>query len=402
MRRKRTGLAVIGVACALALAVSGCAKSSSNGDDSDLKLGLLTTLSGPSSSAFKTTKVGVDARLAVYRQEKGKCADRNISVVQADDASTAQGALTGAQKLVQQDKVYAVLPVTSYFFGAAPYMTSTAKGTPVIGAGFDGAKEWTRTDNNLFSAMPVPDFTKTYATTGLYFKSVGGTRVAALANNSPSAKLSVEANLKSSEAAGMTRGYVNTSIPFGSTDVGPIVLGIIRSKADVVLMAINPDTAFAAVAGLRQAGYKTKAVLTSTGYGADLLESAPAVQAAQGVTFLTGWAPTELKTKATERLSAAIKAQGVSSGVPAFNQSLGWLTTDLFLHALDKAGCDASQATLISTLRDDTTWNADGLYQATFDFHKAAPDKSCLYFLRLKGRAFVPEPNTPICGGIIG
>ena len=401
---RRGSITAIGVVCAFALAASGCAESSSSSSEGgSLKLGLLVSLTGQAASAFKTTKYGVDARLAAYRDDNGKCADTKMSVVQADDTSNAQGALTGTQKLIQQEKVYTVLDGSQFFFGAAPYATTGGKGTPVIGAGTDGAKQWDSTDNNLFPAVPVPQFGKVYSTTGLYFKGVGGTKVAGLAFGTPSATGSLEANLKSAEAAGLTRGYVNKSIPLGSTDVGAIVLGIIHSKADVVTMSLNPDTAFAVVAGLKQAGYKTKATLTATGYGADLLESKPAVQAAQDVSFLVGWEPVELKTAATEKFSKYLKKAGVTSGIPGFSQTVGWLMTDLFLHALDKAGCDASQAKLISTLRQDKTWNAGGLYGFSFDYSKAHQDKQCLYYLRLKGNEFVPEPgNTPLCGDVIG
>ena len=400
---RRGGITAIGIACAFALAAAGCGESSSSrSGDGEIKLGLLTSLSGPASSAFKTTKLGIDARLAAYRDDKGKCADRKISVVQADDTSSAQGALTATQKLIQHDKVYTLLDASQLFYGAAPYATGAGKKTPVIGGGSDGAKQWDSTDNNLFPALPVPAFDKVYTTMGLYFKGVGGTKIAGLSFASPSAAGSLEANLKSAEAAGLTRVYTNKSIPLGSTDVGAIVLGIIHSQADVVTMSLNPDTAFAVVAGLKQAGYQTKATLTATGYGADLLESAPAVQTAQGVSFPVGWQPVELKTPATEKLSKYLKKAGVASGIPGFNQTLGWLMTDLFLHALDKAGCGASQAKLISTLRHDKTWNANGLYHFTFDFSKAHQDEQCLYFLRLRGRAFVPEPGkTPVCGTVV-
>ena len=398
----------MGAACAVALAVAACGDGGSSADagggTSTLKVGVLTTLSGPASSAFAGTTDGVTARFAAYKEDGGKCASTTFDVVKADDASSAQGALTATQKLVQQDKAYAVLEVSPFFYGAAQFATTVGKGTPIIGGGFDGAKQWNDTKNNLLPASTVPDYTKTYSTSGDYFKGVGGTKIAGVAYESPSSQAGLEATLKSAEAAGLKRGYVNNSVPFGSTDVGAIVLGIIGSKADVIAMSINPDTAFAVVAGLKQAGYKTKAVLTATGYGADLLESAPAVQAGQGVTFSTGWAPAELKNAGTERMSKALKDHaGSKSGIPGFSQAMGWLTADLFLHGLEIAGCGAAQAKVLESIRADKTWTGNGLFPAPKDFTTVAADKQCLYFLRLKGSAFVPEPNaTPLCGSVVG
>ncbi|MFG1924464.1 ABC transporter substrate-binding protein [Cryptosporangium sp. NPDC048952] len=396
------GIAAVGAACAVALAVSACGGGSGGsatpGDT--VKVGVLTSLSGPNSAAFKGTVSGAEARLAAYKDEGGKCSDKKFDVVKADDQSNTQGTLTASQKLIQQDKVYTVLAVSSFLYGATPFLTTAGKGTPVMGGGFDGAKEWQNTKNNLFPAIPVPDYSKTYTTAGEYLKSVGGTKVAGIAYESPSSQQGLEASLRSAEAAGLQRGYVNTTIPFGSTDVGAIVLGIIESKSDVIQMGINPDTSFAIVAGLKQAGYTPKAVVSATGYGNDLLESAPAVQAGQGVTFTTGWAPNELKNEGTERLSAALKKHaGSKSGIPGFAQAMGWMTADMFLHGLEIAGCDADQSKFLSTMRADKTWTADGLYPAPRDWTTTAVTQSCQYFLKLQGNAFVLEPNAaPLCG----
>lgn len=400
----RRGFAAIGAACALALVVSACADDSSETSGGGaLKVGLLTSLSGAASAGFNGAEAGVKARFAAYQEDKGKCSSRTVQVVTADDQSNAQGALTATQKLIQQDKVYSVLEISALFYGAAQYATTAGKSTPIIGGGFDGAKQWNDTKNNLLPAGIVPDYTKTYSTTGDYFKQVGGTKVAGISTASPSAQAGLEAGLKSAEAAGLKRGYVNTSVPIGSNDVGAIVLGIIKSGSDVVSLAINPDTTFAIVAGLKQAGYKTKAVLSPTGYGADLLESAPAIQAGQDVTFSTSWAPSELKTPATERLGLALKKHaGSKSGIPSFSQAYGWFAADLLLHGLEKAGCDASQAKFISTVRADKTWTANGLFPSARDFTTIATPKQCIYYLRMKGSAFVPEANaTPICGAIV-
>lgn len=111
----------------------------------------------------------------------------------------------------------------------------------------------------------------------------------------------------SAEHAGLTRGYVNERVPLGPMDVGPVVLGIKESGADVLYTLVLPDTAFALVAGLRQAGVQMKSVLLATGYGADLLESPPAIGVAQGIGFLTSYSPVEMNNDATRAWSAALK-----------------------------------------------------------------------------------------------
>ncbi|WP_254190192.1 ABC transporter substrate-binding protein [Nocardia noduli] len=399
-----------GTLCAVMLAVAACgggdsATGGSGGGGGPIKVGLLTTLSGPASAGFVGAEPGVNARLQAYKAEGGKCSDRQFELVTADDQSSPQGALAGAQKLVQQDKVYGLLEVSSYFFGAAKYLTTSAKGTPTIGGAFDSAPQWLDSDNNLFAALAkVPDFSKTYTTTGEYWKRLGVTKVASVAYDNKASQDGMNQVLRSSDAAGLPRAYVNDTLAFGSADIGAIVLGIKNSGADALYLPITPDVSLAIVGGLRQAGVNLKSIISATGYGADLLASPPAVQAAQGMTFVSQTLPVESNTPATQKLSNALKQfAGSPSGVPTFSETYGWLSADLFIHGLEAAGCDASQASFLSTLRDDRNWDGGGLLAGKADFVQLSSDQDCVFLVDLKGDAFVPVPNwAPGCGTRIG
>jgi branched-chain amino acid transport system substrate-binding protein len=252
----------------------------------------------------------------------------------------------------------------------------------------------------MFASAPVADSKVSYTTTGEYLKSQGATKVAGIAYVSPSSQAGLEQGFRSIEAAGMKRAYSNNSVPFGSTDVGPIVLGIIDSGADALNLNINPDTAFAVAAGLKQANYPLKAFVSPTGYGADLLQSAPAVQAGQGVSFATSITPIELQTPGTKRLQRALTTfTDNKSGIPGFYESQGWLSADLFLHGLEAAGCDATQTEYIKKMQQDTTWDANGLYAQPIPQNVVHYGKTCTYFVKLEGEKFVPvEGATPLCG----
>jgi branched-chain amino acid transport system substrate-binding protein len=409
MRSKRAK--TFGTLCAVTLVISACGGGGGGGDGGGgsadaIKLGVLTSLSGVGTAGFTGVEDGVNARLGAYKADNGECADRGFDVVMADDTSTPQGALSAVQKAVQQEQVYALLNTSSFFFGAAQFMTTQGSGTPVLGGGFDSAPQWTAPNStNLFPAPPVADYSDVYSTLGEYHKKVGVTKLAGVGYDVRSASNSVLAALVSAEAAGVERGYVNITVPYGTTDVGAIVLGIIESGSDGVYLSMTPDTGFAIVAGLRQAGYTPKSVIVATGYGADLLESPPAVAAGQGASFSTSFAPVELHTEATDYLSAALKEHaGSESGIPSFSQAMGWMSADLFLHGLEAAGCDASQEEFISTLRKDTSWDADGLLPSSLDYTKPGGGPApCTYISTLQGSEFVPSPEaSPACGESLG
>jgi len=414
---RRTNQVLAGVMCAAMLAVSGCGGDSddSGSDDSSaggtVKLGYLTSLSGAASAGFTGVEDGAKARLEAYKADGGKCASTTFDMVMGDDASSPQGALTATQKLVQQDKVFAVLPASSFFFGAGQFAGTTASTTPFMGASFDGGPQWLNEDyKNLFTATGSVDFPKVADTYGKYWTSLGATKAAAVSFDTASSSSAALSVLQSAEEAGIPTGYSNVKVPFGSTDVGPIVLGIQQSGADVLYLPTTPDTAFAIIGGLKQAGVELKSVLLATGYGADLLKSEPAVQAGQGAGFLTVSAPTELGGEAeTYQSDSLIKYADATSPIPSFSQQMGWLTTDLFLHGFELADCKASQADVISQLRGSSDWDANGLFGGPTDFSSYGDiaggngPGNCIYVSILEGSKFTPDPAAaPLCGELTG
>jgi branched-chain amino acid transport system substrate-binding protein len=407
---------ILAAVAAATLALTACGGGGGGGAGGQatgetVKLGVLTTLSGQTAAGFVGVQRGAEARIQAYKAAGGRCANKNFQIVMGDDTSTPQGALTAAQRLVQQENVYAVLPVSPFLPGAAQYLATQAKGAPVVGSAIDGAPQWLDPSVlNFFSATGASDFANIPSTYGQYWKELGGTKVAVVGNDTPSSAKAAEGARQSALAAGLQDGYSNVKLPIGSTDVGAIVLGIKDSGADVLYMPVTPQTAFAIVGGLRQAGVHLKSVLLATGYGADLLASPPALQAAAGVGFITVTAPTELNTEATRAQSAALKQYaGSPTGVPSFSENSGWLVADLFLYGLEAAGCDATQADYITALNRSTTWDAGGLFPHPRTFTEkgviaaAHGPGNCIYISTVEGDHFVPDPKaSPICGTVIG
>jgi ABC-type branched-subunit amino acid transport system substrate-binding protein len=403
------GTAVVSVACAAALVLSACGSDDeeTGGEgggggltSGTLDVGLLTSLSGPAATASEASVRGADARFQAYEAADGECAEAfDFNLVETDDGSTVQGALAGAQKLVQQDDVDALISVSAFFFGASPFLTTQAADVPVFGGAWDNAPEWSNTDDNLFSSFPVPNYDLTYDAAGEWLKGLGATKVAGIAYNNSSSQGGLETAFRSIEAAGLERGYVNDTVPFGSTDVGPLVLGVLDSGADAVYTGTNFDTSLALLAGLRQSGWD--GIFSSpTGYGADLLASEPAVQAGQGMVISSSFVPIELGTEAGTVMKDALEEYaGNEFGIPGFYESQGWFAADLFLHGLEKNGCDAGAESLISTLQTTDDWDANGLYATPVPQSTVSYEEQCSYYVTLEGDGFVPlNDGEPFCG----
>lgn len=405
--RRTAALAAITTSVAFALAACGSDGGASSGDTSGpLKIGVIASLTGPSSATFKVTPKAADARLKQYIADNGKCADRlkDFELIEADDTNTPQGALQAAQRLVQQEKVDAILHGTASFYGAATFLTTdaAAKKIPVMGGGFDGSPAYADPTNNVFGILAPIDYKKTYTNYGELVKQAGGTNAAVIAYDNPSSGPSGEASSRSVKASGLEVGYKNLKIPYGTTDVGSIAQGIIKSGADALITSLNPETSFAVTGALKQAGHDMKLISQPIGYSADLLASGPAVQAAQGITFSTSSAPMEMHTDATDKRAAALKTIGNDSGIAGFAEDQGYLGADMFLYAIEKAGCDASIADVMKTLRSDDTWDGGTLLPAPRNFASGeAATRQCSYYVKLTGKEFVPVSNEPICGDLV-
>ncbi len=207
---------------------------------------------------------------------------------------------------------------------------------------------------------------------------------------------------------GMDAVYTNTTVEFGTSDVGPLVLGIKNAGADGVYLPMVSETNFAVVQGLQQNGVTSKANVLATGYGQDLLESPTASTLGKNTVFWTqNYQPVELKTKATKQFQADLKKFAKFTGVPNYGQYLGYITAELAILGLEHAGKDLTRRGFIDGIHKMGTYDQAGLSCRPIDvslenFGKA-PAKSCSYYVYLKdGKFVVTNKGKPIIGNIVG
>jgi branched-chain amino acid transport system substrate-binding protein len=376
---------------------AGSTGGSAGGSSRTYTVGLLYDHTGPSAPGALSFESGVKAGVLLAAKE-----GYTIKYVVADTGSTPTGALTAAQKLVLEDHVFAVLADSGATFGAAPFLRS--KGVPVIGANQDGS-EWT-TDPNMFSIAGTSDYTQVYTQTGLQFKGLGATNIAAVGYAGiPSSADTAKSTAISSQLAGIKVGYLNANLPLGISDVGPDVLAMKAAGVDGLTAALTANTTFAIVQGLRQQGVHLKVALLDSGYGGDLTSGGPGFQQiGQGLYFLTAFEPVELHTPATEQFSSYLNAAGVS-GEPTQAEVYGYQMVDAFVQGLKAAGSSATPASLISAMLQIHNYNGAGLYGthsvsfALADRGKVSAADNCNWVTQYEGHSFIPVPNmSPVCG----
>ena len=359
-----------------------------------MTIGVITDLTGPGSNTSQFTPEGIKAGVALAASE-----GYHIKYVFADSATNPGSALAAAQKLVQQDHVLAVVGMSAVFFSAAPYLAS--KGIPVIGADYDGA-EWLTTPS-MFSVFPYEDFTKVSTTTGLIVKMLGGTNLATLGYSiSPSSADTAKAYGQSALDAGIKAGYINANVPFGSTNVGPLVLAMKSAGIDSIDPVTDTNTGLAAIVALRQQGVNLKVAILSEVEG-DLLASGPAAEQQASGTYLGGlYAPPEMNTAATKEIASYLKSAAGVSTPPTLNEYMGYLAIDAIVDGLKKAGANPTSASLTQAMLGITSYTGRGLLPTPISFAAAGRGDTvpCDFLVKWNGKSFSLVPGiAPFCGG---
>jgi branched-chain amino acid transport system substrate-binding protein len=416
--RKAVAVAALATVATMAAA---CGSSSSGGNtpsggssstggstassNTPIKVGVITSLTGTASSGFLGTEAGVKAAFGAINASGG-VAGHKLTYEMLDDTSSATGAAAAATKGIQQDHDFALLSVSSSFYGA--FSVATKAKEPVVGSGFDGGPEWLDIKDNptMFDVEGGVDYSTAPSTWGDAMKIMGVTKATALGYiESPSAAQAAEGGVASAKAAGLAT-VPATEVHFGTTDVGPQVLALKAAKIDGIYMPVVPNTGFAVIGGLAQAGVPLKGAILATGYGGDLLQSKQAVAAGQGDYMATADAPVELKTPGTMKLQASLASYASYTGIPTFSQYQGYMTASAFVYGLGLAGANPTQASFVTALRG-ATWDSNGL-QKPVNF--ATPGGigagmgpgNCIYLPQLKGSKFILNPKlNPICGTVL-
>ncbi len=169
---------------------------------------------------------------------------------------------------------------------------------------------------------------------------------------SPSSSESAKATeTYGAKAQGLKSGYLNNTLPFGGTDVGPVVLGIKNSGSDGLYLPLDSDTNFAIVQALQQNGVKMKANVLATGYSQDLLDQPIAKTIQPTDVMFTTYRPVELGGKAIKQFQANLKKYAGLTGVPDYGTYTGYIVCDMAIQGLKAAGKNPTRQGFVDGVR---------------------------------------------------
>jgi ABC-type branched-subunit amino acid transport system substrate-binding protein len=402
-----SAVALTGVV-ALGLAAGSVAGAADPGvTDNSVKIGFIFSETGQAGSVFQDGGKACQARVDA-ENAKGGVNGRKIEIVIKDD-QTLQN-LNTAKDLAQNENVFAVINDSSTAFLSYHYLQD--QGVPIVGGGFDGNYYHEKGLEDIVSTLGngAPVVGLTYDNSAKVAKQLGATKAAAVGYGSSASSTEAAKSFVNyaAPAAGLKKGYVNTSVEFGTTDVSPLVLGIKNDGSDAVYLPLVSASNFAIVQGLQQNGVDMKANVLATGYGQDLLDSPLAASLQPNTVMFQTYKPVELKNDpAIKKFQATLKKYGGITGVPNYGIYQGYISCDMAIFGLKNAGKDLTRQSFIDGLRKTGTYDVAGLNCSPSDVSLAnygkVPNVGCAYYMYVKdGKFVVMNKGKPIAGKLVG
>ncbi len=402
------GVAVAALVTAGLVAPGSAATGDSTGVSAKkVKVGYIFSKAGVAGSTFAHAGDGFNARIKA-QNAKGGVNGRKITAEIVDD-SGSQNNLQAAQDLVQNRDVFAVVNNSPFAFLSYRFLLDN--GVPMVGGGYDGNEYGQPGNEKLISILgnisPVYGAQYKGGMTDL-MKKAGVKNVGVVAYGASASSTAAAKNLQkyAVPAAGLNPAYTNTSVDFGSTDVGPVVLAMKNAGVDGVYLPLVLSSNLAIIQTAAQNNLKFKLAVLATGYGQALLDQPASQGIGPEVLLAQGWAPVELKTKATKKFVSDLTKYTGYRGVPDFGVYTGYLTADLFVKGLQAAGKHPTRDGFVTATKGLGTWDAAGLSCQPVDVSAQGfgtpPKTACGWYVRIKDGKFVPYPNKkPIKGTLI-
>ncbi|MFE6889517.1 ABC transporter substrate-binding protein [Streptomyces sp. NPDC057694] len=319
--------------------------------DDSIKVGGIVSMTTASGYSKKDTDLGAKARFARANAEGG-INGRKIDYLGAqDDGQDPAKNLAAARKLVQQDKVFAIAPMSSVTFSGSDFLQKQK--VPTFGWGtlpsFCGPT-YIYGFGGCMVPMPGGTISQTWPE-GLKNVTDGakGRTVAILANDNDAGTFAIRTYKQSFASAGYQVTYAKASVPATSvpSDWSAYTKDLLRSDGgkapDVVVSVMQTPYNIGLFTAVKRTGFK--GVLTDpTDYDPGLLAKSATKQALDGVHVLLSFEPFESASAQMKQFKADIE-KAAGKEVPLnMHMMTGYMSADLFLAIAKKAGKDLTVA----------------------------------------------------------
>jgi branched-chain amino acid transport system substrate-binding protein len=354
-----------------------------------INVGSIANLTGPLSSDFAPIVNGVEAYFSMINDEGGVAGRKLKLAYQEDDQGSPTIDLTVAQKLVQQDNVFAVVGVGTPFFGGATYLGQ--QGTPTFG--YVVSTDWADKPALFGTYGSVLDFATGASGDAASAEQLGAKSIAVISYGVPQSAAACKAAAKGMRAFGLNVSFTDFNLVFGG-DPTPDVLQMKNANADFLFSCLDVNGNVALARAISQNGLTLHQVWFN-GYDRATVQQYGSIM--EGVYFGLQHVPFE----------AAAAFPGVYPGLDTYIQEMqkhqpsatydevamdGWISAALFVSGLKAVGRDLTQKKLVAAIDKETAFTGGGL-TTPVDWrtgHTVATPPYCHAAVRVTNSQFVP------------
>ncbi len=420
--RRYVSLLVVVLLVASAASVIGTASAGAQGEGrqgvtgSEIRVGGLASppsaLNVPYPSAFD----GVKAYFDKINKEGGVFGKKLKLVAQLDDQGSPSGNIRAARSLVEEKKVFAVLPISTNSFAGGTYLSQ--QGIPSFGynidAGYCGtvAQVDAISDATIDLAGPSGTFEtcprlNLFGEKGSFLcfkcpglgpavlaKNLGVKKVALLTYSHPSSAACGDGTRATFQKYGFDIVFEDTALAFGFTDASDDAQEMKDAGVEFVATCMDFGGAYKISQELKQAGAVGVKFYAPEGYRDDTIEKYG--DNLNGWIFRLGFYPWQAKNlpEGTKQFLAAMKKAGVS---PSEQAQAGWINAMLLVEGIKRAGENFTWQSVNDAINSITDWDADGMTPPinwTSDGHGPGRE-GCDAFVEAKNGKFVPRFGKP-------
>ena len=360
--------------------------------DSEIRVGGVASVTNPLGGKYQNAAAGAQAYFDMVNSEGGVDGRKLVLASQRDDKLANNS--TEVKGLIEQDNVFAALPMASLLFTGADQLVS--EGIPTFGWTIN--PEWQGTAENPKANL--------FGQAGSYLclgceqpsipylaKQAGKKKIGLLGYNVPQSSECVDGWDKSFTTYGKEAGaqvvFKDASLSYGTTDLAVQVSKMKDAGVDMVVSCIDANGVVTLAKELKKQQVDAIQYLPNA-YDQSLLDEYGDLF--EGSYVYTSFAPLETtpKPKGLKEFDTWMEKSG---GEISENSLVGWLNADLFVTGLRAAGPDFSRQKVIDAINKMTDYKANGLLSGVnwTEAHNQRGDTTCSSTLKVKDSKFVPQ-----------
>lgn len=352
------GTVIVSLVAVLGVGVAGIgpvsAQTSPGVTGNTITVGGVAGKTNPVGQPYASGFDGVQAYFNYINAKGGVFGKKFKLIAQLDDQSRASQNVTEVRSLVEEKKVFAVMPVVTQIFAGAAYLAQ--KGVPTFGWNINA--EWNSGPNLFAEKGSYICFTCSQGAPAYIAQQIGAKNVAVMAYTAPQSVQCAQGMEAGFRKYGLNVVLNDSSLAFGFQDLGSDVDTLKNKGVQFVGTCMDIAGEVNVAKSLRRAGLNNVKFYAPQGYDPNTL--AKYGNELNGIYFSIDFVPFE-----TPNVSPGLKnfeAQMKKTGKQVNEQALaGWINADLLYKGIKKAGPNFTQKSVIDAINSFNGYTADNI-----------------------------------------